>query len=218
VDNPSTSSAVDSEQHDHVSPAAMMRSDDIPSTSSVVDSEHHDHICPTKVVSSADISATDCLLTPLSDATATSDTEVAEVSFYDIQSVPVRQRRTKCKRRPLPSSTLTSEEHFTFLSTKKPKPNPTKQKQKPNQMKQKQKSDAKKKINAKKKENKPKQSTSTTSEDCTPYLYCEILYNLSDVDWVQCKRCAGWACGDCAKLGARNSKKRKMPYVCDSCK
>ena len=31
------------------------------------------------------------------------------VSFYDIQTLPIREHGIKCKRHPLPSSTLTSD-------------------------------------------------------------------------------------------------------------
>jgi len=56
------------------------------------------------------------------------------MSFYDIQTVPTRERLIKRKRRPLPSSTLTSDEHFKCLSEKKKKPEPKKAKREPKAM------------------------------------------------------------------------------------
>lgn len=130
----------------------------------------------------------------------------------------------------VPSSTLTSDEHFKFLSEKKKKPEPKKAKREPKatdprvRKQQPKKSPPaaekpKKSQPAAKKQNQEEQNViGQTSEDRTLCCYCEILYCMSDVDWVQCKVCSAWACGRCANLGSKQGTKRRNVFVCDSCK
>jgi len=110
------------------------------------------------------------------------------VSFRDLKKIPTRERSKARKRTKPPSSTLTSDEHFEFLSKSKKQPRTSK--------------DKKKSVSAavvrgskKKKLSKFKENN---AEDDTPCCVCGKKYNEPPADeWQQCANCKLWFHDSC---------------------
>ena len=129
VEVPSTSSTVNPQPPPDGVPADQpVLSVEVPSTSSTANPQPPpDGVPADQPVPSVEVLPTSSAVNSDRFHHASPDEGVLPVvSFYDIQTVPTRERGTKRKRRPLPSSILTSDDHFNFLSTKKKKPEPKK--------------------------------------------------------------------------------------------
>ena len=110
------------------------------------------------------------------------------VSFRDLKKIPTRERSTTRKRTKPPSSTLTSDEHFEFLSKSKKQPRTTKDKKKSV-------SAAVARDSKKKKLSKYKEKN---AEDDTPCCVCGKKYNEPPADeWQQCTNCKLWFHDSC---------------------
>ena len=62
------------------------------------------------------------------------------------------------------------------------------------------------------------QKAQKSEKQSTPYLFCEILYCDSNVQWFRCKNCCLWFCKTCAGLSAKEKKSRRQVFVCTNCK
>ena len=110
------------------------------------------------------------------------------VSFRDLKKIPTRERSTARKRTKPPSSTLTSDKHFEFLSKSKKQPRTSKDKKKSV-------SAAVARGSKKKKLSKYKEKN---AEDDTPCCVCGKRYNEPPADgWQQCTNCKLWFHDSC---------------------
>ena len=122
------------------------------------------------------------------------------VSFSDLVALPTRQRSNRTRAKP-PSSTLTSEEHFQYLSKKKTKNIPKTQKTQKTH---------------KKAEKKATVVSSATVEGEDVCSYCQGAYGSSKVgdDWIRCNICSKWFHESC---GEQSGILDDELFVCGNC-